>query len=637
MKNKINQLENIIKEKDIEINNISNNNKNKNEKNDEEINNIKETNKKLNEEINKKNKELEYIKELIEKQKKEYENKLESNTNEFNNKIIKLENKIKKYKEEKEKKKQKEEYEENEKEEELKKRENDVIEKENEINKKLIFLEDKENYIEKELQKIEEYKKELQNKNKIIETIKKEKIDLINEINSLKIGNNKNENNNNKNLTKKIQELNNIIKQLEYQNKQLNSKIKKQTNLSISLNNNIFEDTNNDNHKRRNNSVDSSRPISPISTYLNPTLIGLNNIGATCFINATLQCLSQTRDLSNYFLKESNENKIMNNNIAQKDPTALQLTPSFLKLIKNLWSKTRTKPYSPNELVHTIEQINPLFKQGEPGDSKDFIISILEQIHNELKGPIKKMQNNLNTIEPLNQYDKNNAFIHFFKDFQKECSIISDVFFGFIETTNICQNCQYNYNAKGLNNPICYNYQIFNCLIFPLEEVKNMKNSMNSTMMNNFTNNVVTIIDCFIYNQKSELFQGENQNYCNLCKQLCNSIYTTQIFSGPNNLVLILNRGKGNIYNVKLIFSEIIDITQFILQKDTQQIFYNLYGVITHIGQSDPNAHFVASCKSPVDNYWYRYNDSIVSRITNIQKEIIDFGTPYILFYQKNK
>ncbi len=86
-----------------------------------------------------------------------------------------------------------------------------------------------------------------------------------------------------------------------------------------------------------------------------------------------------------------------------------------------------------------------------------------------------------------------------------------------------------------------------------------------------------------------------------------------------------------------MIFSEIIDITQFILKKDTQQLFYNLYGVITHIGQTGPNAHFVASCKSPVDNYWYRYNDSIVSSITNVQKEIIDFGTPYILFYQKNK
>ena len=96
-----------------------------------------------------------------------------------------------------------------------------------------------------------------------------------------------------------------------------------------------------------------------------------------------------------------------------------------------------------------------------------------------------------------------------------------------------------------------------------------------------------------------------------------------------------MNRGKGNIYDVKLIFSETIDITEYVLQKDKPQITYNLYGVITHIGQSGPNAHFIASCKSPIDNKWYRYNDAFVNPINDIQKEIFDFGTPYILFYQK--
>ena len=32
----------------------------------------------------------------------------------------------------------------------------------------------------------------------------------------------------------------------------------------------------------------------PMKLYKFPILIGLNNIGATCFINSTLQCLSQT-------------------------------------------------------------------------------------------------------------------------------------------------------------------------------------------------------------------------------------------------------------------------------------------------------------------------------------------------------
>ena len=40
-------------------------------------------------------------------------------------------------------------------------------------------------------------------------------------------------------------------------------------------------------------------------------LIGLNNIGATCFMNSTLQCLSQTKALTNYFLKEKNKKIII--------------------------------------------------------------------------------------------------------------------------------------------------------------------------------------------------------------------------------------------------------------------------------------------------------------------------------------
>ena len=162
----------------------------------------------------------------------------------------------------------------------------------------------------------------------------------------------------------------------------------------------------------------------------------------------------------------------------------------------------------------------------------------------------------------------------------------------------------------------------------------------NNLMKNNnfmpFNNNIVSIYECFYYYQKSDFFTGENKNYCNICKQLYDSIYTNKIFISPNVLVLILNRGKDNIYNVKLDFSEIIDISQFVSQKDMPQIIYNLYGVITHIGQSGHNTHFIVSCKSPVDNKWYRYNDSLVSPINNVQKEIIDFGTPYILFYQKN-
>ena len=411
----------------------------------------------------------------------------------------------------------------------------------------------------------------------------------------------------------------------------------KDNNINKLINNNKPKDKN----KIKEKKPDKINPkITQIENYTQPTLIGLNNIGSTCFINAILQCLSQTKALTNYFLNEKNKDKIINNNIALNNKSDNQLTPCYLELINKLWNKTpsETKSFSPSNFVQKLNEMNPLFKLGEAGDSKDFIIFILEQIHRELKKPL----NIKNKIpETLNQYDNANAFENFFNEFKSEVSIISDVFFGVNETTNVCLNCKANYNSRNQNNPISYNYGIFNCLIFPLEEVKNMKlkNNMNQgnnqALMN--SNNKVNIYDCFDYYQKSDLFNGDNKYYCNICKQENDSIYTCKIFTSPNYLILILNRGRGNIYKVQLDFPEIIDITEYVLKKETPNIIYNLYGVVTHIGQSGPNAHFIASCKSPVDGKWYKYNDAIVNMITDVKKEIFDFGTPYILFYQKDK
>jgi len=234
--------------------------------------------------------------------------------------------------------------------------------------------------------------------------------------------------------------------------------------------------------------------------------------------------------------------------------------------MKKLWDKNGPKSFSPNAFMNTVNNMNPLFKTGQAGDAKDFIIFILEQLHKELKKSVQL--NNATNVQPLNQYSRDNALNFFFNEFKSNCSIISDIFFGFTETINECLNCKNKYNSQGMNNPICYNYGIFNCLIFPLEEVKNMKNNQMLINNNHINNNRVSIDDCFAYNQKGELFTGENRNYCNICNQLFDSIYSSKIFISPNVLILILNRGRGNIYDVKLDFSEIIDITQFIQQKD---------------------------------------------------------------------
>ena len=430
-----------------------------------------------------------------------------------------------------------------------------------------------------------------------------------------------------------------------YQKKE---KEKDNKNKNLNQNNKMINNNKNINNKNKQKDIknkimkpkkSNEIPIKTnlIKTYSEPTLIGLNNIGAICFINSSLQCLSQTEELTNYFLDQKHKDEIINkNNIALHNKNENQLSPSYYELINKLWEKNATEPksYSPDNFIKIINEMNPLFKLGQAGDSKDFIIFILEQIHRELKKPIKMVSE----TPELNQYDKAKAFQYFLSTFRNESSIISDLFFGVYESTNVCLNCKKNSNSKKQNEPICYNYGIFNCLIFPLDEVKKLKLKNDIKQANDLdSNNVVNMNDCFNFYQKSDLFTGDNKNYCNICQQLFDTIYTTKIYSSPKYLILILNRGKGNIYNIKLDFPEILNISQFVIKKEKPNIIYNLYGVLTHLGESGPNAHFFASCKSPVDGKWYRYNDAFVTPINDFQKDVIDFGTPYILFYQKMK
>ena len=615
-KNKSDEFQNILKEKENEINNIKTNINNKNIENDENINNI----------IISKNKEILQLKEQNQKIYLDFQNQMRLNKkyknkiNELKNELNEMNKSLSNYKSDKE--------------EEVNKRMKEISEKEKEFNRKMNFLEDKENQIEKENNNLKYIRIKIQKDIELNKILRKENSDLNIKKNELEKEINIMKNNN--------QLLNNKVKKNKFHKIDNNIIFRNDIQLNNTYDNSLNQNNMNNQiqlekkFKQEQDILNKKLENEPIMLYYQPTLVGLNNIGATCFMNATLQCLSQTEALTNYFLNRKNKNKIINNNIALKNRNELQLSPVYRELVKKLWEVNGPKSFSPNNFMNIINTMNPLFKKGLPGDSKDFIIFILEQLHKELKKPIK-FNNKINVKGNLNQYDRNNAFCHFFNEFIKETSIISDIFFGFNETTNECLYCKNRFNLQGFPNPICYNYGIFNCLIFPLEEVKRQRNNL--IQFGNFVpNNInkVSLYECFLYNQNSEYFTGQNQNFCNICKQTFDSIYTSKIYVSPNVLVLILNRGKGNIYNVKLDFTEKIDITPFVSQREMIQITYDLYGVITHIGQSGPNAHFMAACKSPVDKKWYRYNDAIVSPITNIQKDVIDFGTPYILFYQKN-
>ena len=332
---------------------------------------------------------------------------------------------------------------------------------------------------------------------------------------------------------------------------------------------------------------------------------GLDNIGATCYMNATLQCLVHIEKFSKYLLNPENIQNI------QKNKFKYKLTNAYLIVLINLWQNINIQSYAPHNFKQVISDMNPLFQGVQANDSKDLIIFLLENMHNELNVPINNQQNN----DMINQFDFNEA-LKTFKNFfiNNYRSVISNLFYGFFDSTMVCKKC----------GVMTHNIQCYNILIFPLEEVRIFKNRIQ---------NIVTIEECFEYYQKKDKMSGSNQIYCNKCKSMVDSINYSKLITCPNILILNLNRGKGLQFNIKIEIQEKLNVGNFLYFKNSNEIptNYELIGIVTHFGPSDMSGHFIAFCKSFVDNNWYKYNDSIVTLSSFMEAK--NTGVPYILFY----
>ena len=189
--------------------------------------------------------------------------------------------------------------------------------------------------------------------------------------------------------------------------------------------------------------------------------------------------------------------------------------------------------------------------------------------------------------------------------------------------------------------------------MFPLEEIKKYKEEQIKNQMNmgrnkmgminqfleqqyfmNMKNNILNIYDCFNYNEKLEFLVGQNKIYCNNCRFQMPVNHQTKIYTIPDILILILNRGKGIEFLDKLEFFEDLNLMNYVEMHNTGFQF-KLIGVVSHIRSSGFNRNFIAYCKSPIDSKWYKYNDDYVTPVVDFKEEIIDHSKPYILFYRK--
>ena len=394
-------------------------------------------------------------------------------------------------------------------------------------------------------------------------------------------------------------------------------------------------------------------------------LIGLQNLGCS-YINATLQCMCNIETLADYFF---NLNLLLEKKFRENDQD-IKLCTLFKTIVDNLYPKYKTGKmknenieiiqegnkeeikgyFSPYEFGNKLSQLNALFKYIELGEPKDLLEFLLLTLHKELN------KNSLNQYQEFNKFsleERSNKqlMLKIFNKYfiQTHQSIISELFYAI--NYNVTQCCSCNNNS--------YTYKYYFLLKFPIEEVKNFKFSKNNRIQkqnnyinysNNFNNNSISntsnnimnienqneinIIDCFEFDKKVNILSGDKAIYCNNCNKICSYSICNLLATGPKILIFILEREKKQISNIKLNFTPFLDLSNYIELKETG-CQYELIGVITNIEECGIKAHFISFCKEYWNNTWLKFNDSVVEPVKNLQSEVIDFGEPYLLFYQK--
>lgn len=116
-----------------------------------------------------------------------------------------------------------------------------------------------------------------------------------------------------------------------------------------------------------------------------PGVVGICNHGNTCFMNAVLQCLSNTDSFTEYFVRDFFKNDLKNSTNAKKGPPRSshgEVTEQLGHFLKYVWSGKYSSEVS-KELKLVIGKFSDQYKGNEQHDSQEFLLWLLDRIHED--------------------------------------------------------------------------------------------------------------------------------------------------------------------------------------------------------------------------------------------------------------